>query len=364
MISRDNIKYCLFVVFISLLIYKAIDNPYAFISSINGVIRFLSPFIVAVIMCLLINPLIMYLENKFNLPRLFSIFISYILLFLLLGFGLNLLIPSLLDTLNTIISEIPNYINNIDLFLNKYMSKTDIFDNLIPHVQQNLDSILKNIVDILSKISSNLLIYILSITSLFFNIIMGIILSIYILYDKENILINLKKLLYSSVSKKRSTKIIEFFDIVNETFYHYIIGKFIDSIIIGIIAFIGFKFFINIKSSLFLSFIIFITNMIPYFGPFIGAIFPIFMTLIYSPIKALWVALFLFVLQQVDGNIIGPKVMGDYVGLSPLWIICAVLIGGSLFGLVGVFLSVPIAAIIKVYLCKYIDKNLNIKSSK
>lgn len=104
--------------------------------------------------------------------------------------------------------------------------------------------------------------------------------------------------------------------------------------------------------------------MIPYFGPFVGAVFPILMTLIYNPIKAFWVAIFLLIIQQIDGNIIGPKVMGDYVGLSPLWIISAVLVGGSLFGFIGVFLSVPIAAILKIYIDKYIDKNINVKDSK
>ena len=115
------------------------------------------------------------------------------------------------------------------------------------------------------------------------------------------------------------------------------------------------------KEALFLSFIIFLTNIIPYFGPFIGAVFPIVMTLVYSPIKSLWVALFLLILQQLDGNLIGPKIMGDQVGLSPLWIISAVLIGGSLFGIIGVFLSVPIAAIIKFSIDKYVQNKIHIR---
>ena len=117
----------------------------------------------------------------------------------------------------------------------------------------------------------------------------------------------------------------------------------------------------SINNTLFLSFIVFLTNIIPYFGPFIGAVFPIAMTLIYSPIKALWVALFLLILQQLDGNLIGPKVMGDQVGLNPLWIISAVLIGGSLFGIIGVFLSVPIAAIIKFSIDKYVQNKIHIR---
>ncbi len=95
------------------------------------------------------------------------------------------------------------------------------------------------------------------------------------------------------------------------------------------------------------SFIVFITNIIPYFGPIIGAIFPIGMTLMIDPIRAIWVAIFIFVLQQLDGNVIGPKIMGDSVGLSPLWIISVVILGGSLFGFIGVFLAVPISAVMK-----------------
>ncbi len=364
MISKDNIKYYIFIIFISILMFKAIDSPYIFLSEINNLFRFLRPFLLSIFMCLLINPFVMYIERLTNIPRIFNILISYTLFFLLFGCGLYLLIPSLTHTLNIIINEIPNYIIDFDLLLNKYISKTDLFNNITPSLQKNLDSILNNLMEIVNKTASDVLIYILSLTSLLFNLIIGIILSIYILYDKEKIITKLKNLLYATFSIKKSNEIIDFFNIINKIFYHYVVGKFIDSLIIGVITFIGFEFILNIKSSLFLSFIIFLTNMIPYFGPFVGAVFPILMTLIYNPIKAFWVAIFLLIIQQIDGNIIGPKVMGDYVGLSPLWIISAVLVGGSLFGFIGVFLSVPIAAILKIYIDKYIDKNINVKDSK
>ena len=184
------------------------------------------------------------------------------------------------------------------------------------------------------------------------------------LYDKEKIALGCKKLLYAYFPANKACTIINFFKMSHDIFYNYIIGKLIDSLIIGFLAFIGFKFIIKINNALFLSFIIFLTNIIPYFGPFIGAIFPITMTLVYSPIKALWVALFIFILQQLDGNFIGPKIMGEQVGLSSLWIISSVLIGGSLFGIIGVFLSVPIAAIIKFSLDKYIQRKININIQK
>ena len=124
------------------------------------------------------------------------------------------------------------------------------------------------------------------------------------------------------------------------------VGRLLDSLIVGLLALIGFSV-LKVPYVLLFSFIVFITNIIPYFGPIIGAIFPIGMTLMIDPIRAIWVAIFIFVLQQLDGNVIGPKIMGDSVGLSPLWIISVVILGGFLFGFIGVFLAVPISAVMK-----------------
>ena len=364
MITNKNIKYYILLVFISILIYKAIDSPGEILDRINGLISFFSPFLIGILLSLLLNPMIMFLEKKFKTPRLINIFFSYILISLIFSVGFKLLIPAIVDTLNTLISEIPSIINMLSVFLNKYLTQTQVLESVVPHLQSNLNSILIKLLDLFSNISSDLFIYFFSVTSLLFNIVIGIILSIYMLYDKEKIAIGCKKLLYAYFPANKASNIVSFFKMSHDIFYNYIIGKIVDSLIIGCLAFIGFKFILKINNTLFLSFIIFLTNIIPYFGPFIGAIFPITMTLVYSPIKALWVALFIFVLQQLDGNFIGPKVMGDQVGLSSLWIISSVLIGGSLFSVIGVFLSVPIAAIIKFSLDKYIQRKIHIKIQK
>ncbi len=408
MISKDNIKYYILIAFISIILYKAIDSPRQILDSINGLMSFFSPFLIGILLTLLLNPMIMFLERKFKSHRLINIFISYILITFVLSVGFKLLIPAIIDTLNTLINEIPNLINMLNIFLNKHLSQSQVLESVIPHLQNNLNSILTRLLDLFSKVSSDLFIYIFSITSLLFDIIMvlesviphlqnnlnsiltrlldlfskvssdlfiyifsitsllfdiimGIILSIYMLYDKEKIGLGCKKILYACFPINKANNIIEFFKVSHNIFYHYIIGKLIDSLIIGCLAFIGFQFILKINNALFLSFIIFLTNIIPYFGPFIGAVFPIVMTLVYSPIKSLWVALFLLILQQLDGNLIGPKIMGDQVGLSPLWIISAVLIGGSLFGIIGVFLSVPIAAIIKFSIDKYVQNKIHIR---
>ena len=364
LISKNNIKYYILVAFISILLYKAIDSPIQIINRIRDLMSFFSPFLMGILLTLLLNPMIMFLEKKFKTHRLINIFFSYILITFVFSIGFKLLIPAIIDTLNTLINEMPYYINIVNKILNNNISQSEFLETVLPHLQNNLNSILTKLLDLFSKVSSDLFVYIFSITSVLFDIIMGIILSIYMLYDKEKIIIACKKLLFASVPINKANDIIEFIKVSHNIFYHYIIGKLIDSLIIGILAFIGFQFLLKINNSLFLSFIVFLTNIIPYFGPFIGAIFPITMTLVYSPIKALWVALFILILQQLDGNLIGPKIMGDQVGLSPLWIISAVLIGGSLFGIIGVFLSVPIAAIIKYSLDKYVHKKIHIRIHK
>lgn len=364
MISRENIKYYIFIAFISILIYKVVDTPTRLLSNIGGLIKILSPFLLGILFALLINPMMMLFEKKFNLHRILNILLCYIIISIVLILIGKIFIPDIINTLDTLIKEIPNYIVMLEEFLNRYVSKTNVLEIALPHIQKNLNVILKELINLFSKTSSDIVLYVFSITSLLFNITMGIILSIYMLFDKENISLGFKKLLYCATTKKKANSIINFFKMCHSIFYHYIIGRILDSAIIGVLAFIGFKFILKIDNVLFLSFIIFLTNIIPYFGPFMGAVPPFAMTLIQSPIKAFWVLVFIFVLQQVDGSIIGPKIMGDQVGLSPLWIISAVLIGGSLFGIIGVFLSVPIAAVIKSCLDKYIEKRIYIKGSK
>ena len=259
MISKDNIKYYILIAFISIILYKAIDSPRQILDSINGLMSFFSPFLIGILLTLLLNPMIMFLERKFKSHRLINIFISYILITFVLSVGFKLLIPAIIDTLNTLINEIPKLINMLNIFLNKHLSQSQVLESVIPHLQNNLNSILTRLLDLFSKVSSDLFIYIFSITSLLFDIIMGIILSIYMLYDKEKIGLGCKKILYACFPINKANNIIEFFKVSHNIFYHYIIGKLIDSLIIGCLAFIGFQFILKINNALFLSFIIFLS---------------------------------------------------------------------------------------------------------
>ena len=182
---------------------------------------------------------------------------------------------------------------------------------------------------------------------------MAIFIAFYMLFDKERFGRKMHTGVYAFASEEKAERVFLNANRIHHIFQDFIVGKAIDSLIIGILAFIGLTF-IQAPFPLILALIIGVTNMIPYFGPFIGAIPAIFITLLINPPLAIAVGIFILILQQFDGNILGPKILGDSLDLSPLWIILAVVVGGATMGPVGMFIGVPIFATIKTFGGEYI----------
>ncbi|MDR1774307.1 MAG: AI-2E family transporter [Clostridioides sp.] len=339
--------------------FKIINSPRTFFAGFCSFIKFFSPLLIGIFIALLINPILRYFENKLKLKRWISLIISYVIVCVCVFLIFKLIIPLAIRTMNELIVELPNYISQISKKLSKIASQEQFLKVTLPNIEGNINKNLTSIVKKLTNISTDSFEYLFGVASVLFNIIIGLIMSVYMLSDKEKISIYLKRFLYAIFSKKHTDSMIEFGKISNDIFYQFITGTLIEALIVGVIMFLGFEFIFKLDNSLFFAFIAFVTNMIPYFGPFIGAFFPVTITLVYSPMKAIWLSLFIFVVQQLDGNVIGPKVIGNQVGLTPLCIINAVLIGGGLFGVIGLFLSIPIASIFNVWLNNFIDSRLN-----
>lgn len=193
-----------------------------------------------------------------------------------------------------------------------------------------------------------------------FNLIMAIFIAFYMLFDKENFLRQLRKVIFALTSEKTAHRIFYNGSRIHDIFQSFIVGKALDSLIIGILAFIGLTL-IKAPLVLVLSLIIGVTNMIPYFGPFLGGIPAVIITLLISPIHAVWVGLFILALQQFDGNFLGPKILGNSLDISPLWIILAVVVGGAVMGPLGMFIGVPIFATIKMFCTEYINRKYDNK---
>ena len=193
------------------------------------------------------------------------------------------------------------------------------------------------------------------------NAFIGLLIMIYLLNYKERLFAITRKMINATCSQKRKASLYEFAGIVNETFIGFIVGRIIDSFIIGVLTYIVLKI-CAIPFALMLSVIVGVTNVIPFFGPFIGAVPSVFILLLENPIDALYFIIIIIVIQQLDGNVIGPKIVGNAIGIGSFWVLISVLIGGGLFGFPGMALGVPVFAVFYRYVNKMMTNNLKRKN--
>ena len=192
------------------------------------------------------------------------------------------------------------------------------------------------------------------------NILLGIIISIYMLINKDKLIAQVKKLLYAIFPETVANKTVNVTRKTHEIFGGFLTGKLLDSFIIGIICFVVMSIF-DIKYALLISIIVGVTNIIPFFGPFIGAVPSVFFLMIVDFWQAVWFIVFIIILQQFDGNYLGPKILGSTIGLSPFWIIFSVIVMNGLFGIFGMFVGVPLFAIIYTLVKEFAENRLNKK---
>ena len=192
------------------------------------------------------------------------------------------------------------------------------------------------------------------------NAIIGLLIMIYLLNYKEKLFAICRKIVAATCGQKRQDRLYEFADIVNETFIGFIVGRIIDSFIIGVLTYVVLKI-VDMPFTLMISVIVGVTNVIPFFGPFIGAVPSVILLLTEDPMEALYFLIIILVIQQLDGNIIGPKIVGNAIGISSFWVLIAVLVGGGLFGFMGMAFGVPVFAVIYRYVDKLTTRQLRQK---
>jgi len=343
--------------------YKLLDR----IESVGGfvqlVVAILVPFIWAFVIAYLANPLLVKIQTKLKLGRGLSIALVYLIIISIVGLFFTLVIPSIAQSITEILKNVPGYVSTAEEWgIEQYaeLEKLGLIESLENFDLTSMQELFDKASASFNTILTGLLTGVFGITSGVFKIFIGLIISIYMLNDKEAFLMGIKRINFAILQEAHANAMVTFIHEVDDIFSKYIIGKMIDSLIIGIICFVGLVI-IGAPYALLMSIIIGVTNMIPYFGPFIGAIPAVIITLFSSPVTAVWVALFILVLQQLDGYIIGPYILGDSVGLSPFWIILAILIGGGLFGLLGMLICVPVMAVIRNMFNRFVERRLNDK---
>jgi predicted PurR-regulated permease PerM len=254
------------------------------------------------------------------------------------------------------IKNIPKYLENVFGFIKKICENNNINPKFIDSYRSNINNAIRNsVVPNLDIIINNLATGITSVIKWVINIIVSIIISIYLIYDKELFSKGIDRMLKTYCSPKVYEEIINIAKYIYKVLGGFMVARLIDSLIIGIITFVVLILF-KIPYAFLISIIVGITNIIPFFGPFIGAIPSIILLLMISPAKALEFGIIILIIQQFDGNVLGPKLIGDKIGLKSFWVLFAILLFGGLFGFWGMLFSVPLFACLSEFIKHRLEK--------
>lgn len=356
----------------------------------------LMPIIDGFILAYLLAPIVNATERTITTPifeflkkgekksqkRFLSIIITDVLVLWAVGSFFSIVIPQIANSIRIILEQFPSYINTMGLWISKLLNDNPEFQKSVMDFinQSSMDfttlintkvmpqlnsfndvtkmlSQLNGLVNVITSVS-------MSVYSIFkeaWNLVIGFIISIYLLASKELFAAQAKKIVYAFCSVNRANRFISNVRFAHKTFGGFFVGKILDSIIIGVICF-AVTSILGTPFCVLISVIIGVTNIIPFFGPFLGAIPSTLLILFIDPLQALYFVIFVIILQQVDGNIIGPKILGSSTGLSSFWVIFSITLFGGLWGILGMIVGVPIFAILFAFMKSLIETRLTSKN--
>lgn len=336
-------------------------------SGFHTFVKITMPILDGLLLAYLMNPILNGVEDRMVIPfckkckigineknqnkiRAVSILFTVIIVgFILYGFFATV-IPQIIRSIQSIIFQFPIYVDNLTIWVTGLLADNPDIERVAMSLLDKYSGELNNylnhsLLPQINKILMDLSLSLLSFLMRLWNLIIGFIISIYILGSKELFAGQAKKMAYAFFETKTANHVIQNVRFTHKTFSGFIVGKIIDSIIIGFICFAGTSV-MNTPYAVLVSVIIGITNVIPFFGPYLGAIPSALLILMVDPLKCFYFIIFIFLLQQFDGNILGPKILGDSTGLSGFWVIFSITLFGGLFGILGMIIGVPVFAVI------------------
>ncbi|MCR6515561.1 AI-2E family transporter [Clostridium sp. LY3-2] len=365
--------YTFLVVSAIILFYNFITGIDSVKIKLNGFISIMMPFIIGFTIAYLLDFILRFYEikvfsykpfksflEKFNCKRGLGLVFTYLTALACVFLFIQFVLPQLVDSIFGLVNDVPAYVESATKFINETINGL----NLDPYYMTMISEKINDLVEFLIKASANLIPMIgnliTGLLSSVWNVVLGLIVSIYLLIEKEKFFALGKKVTYAIFSESIAKRILELTDRSNNTFGKFLSGKILDSFIIWVITFVILTI-VKMPYAVLISVIIGITNIIPFFGPFIGAVPAVIIVLFVSPQKALLLVVIIFIIQQLDGNIIGPKILGDSIGISAFWILFSILVTGKLLGLVGMIIGVPLFAVIYSVIKEIVEEKLKKK---
>ena len=367
----------LVVVFISILLVVIFTNLPGFFAMLDSMGKVLSPVIYGAVFAFLLHPVMRAVDARLyrllqkkektqgslkKLSRSISIVFALVFALLIIYAFFAMLLPQLQDSIQGIVDNAPRYYRSIENWLSNLLEDNPQITEYIHVLLENVRGFINNwaqttlasdVQTVLTTLTSS----VVSVVRGALNIFIGLCVSIYILLAKEKLKAQGKKIVIATFSGKVADRMLYLGREANKIFSGFLIGKLIDSVIIGIICYIG-MLILRMPYPELIATVIGVTNVIPFFGPIIGAIPCTFLILLVNPLQALYFVIFILVLQQVDGNIIGPKILGTSVGISGLWVLISITVATSIFGFAGMVLGVPMFAFIYLIISDSVKRRL------
>ena len=336
-------------------IWKSLVNGF------NFLLELLSPFIAAVILAYILSPAVtgfdkllskVFKKDKHVKVRKLSALVAvYLATVSVIVITLYYVIPGIVHNINDLLINWDSYSKSLEAFYKNLQETYPLLKS--SDVQTEISNQLKQLGDSLKFTVGGILNFVFRLGSSVASGILGLVLSFYLLNEREHILESFRRFLSAWLGGPRSTSLMNFLDAVDGVFGRYISAKLLLALIMFVISFIALSF-LGVRYVVLMAAIVGVTTLVPYLGPFIGAVPPIIVALLDSPQKAIYTAIAILVIHQVDNYVFEPLVFSDRMGLSPFWILLSIIVGGGLFGLWGVLLAVPVAGVIKLFITRFI----------
>lgn len=373
-LNSKNIKKILLIILFGVVAFTALQNFDRVLETLRWVLSLFSPVVMALCIAFILNILLTVLETKIfkfmdnskhriarKSKRPLCIVLTYLIAFALIVLVIAVVIPDITNTVVSLAERLPSFMNEAKVWIEDMLEKFNLSQEFIPSIQINWTAVANTVKDFIisnsNRIFGDTVNITTSVVSGVYNTVFSLLISVYILAQKERIGEFVKRFIKAFSPKKLADTVFYVSDKTYKSFSRFISGQLTEAVILGVLCFIGMTIF-RFPNAAIISIIIGATALIPIVGATVGAITGFLLILIVSPVKALLFIVFFVVLQQLEGSLIYPKVVGKSVGLPGVIVVCAVLVGGNIGGIMGSLISVPACAVIYVLLKEAINKRL------
>ena len=367
-LNKRNIKKILWLITFAVVLFSVLQN-FERLGSLAGLaVGIISPLLIGLCIAFIINVPMQFIETnllrdrkKFKIPsklkRPLSVLLTLFFVAGVITVIVFLLLPELIDTFGLVRDMLPLFITDIQNWAMQFSGEFPEIADWLMNIQLDWNKITDFVQNGATDIINTTMYAAASVVNGTINFVLGLFFAFYLLAQKEKLALHAKRLLYAFFPKGKTDSFLDICRLANKTFSKFISGQCVEAVILGVLCFIGMSIF-RFPYALMISVLVGFTALIPIFGAFIGCAVGAFMILMVSPLKALWFIIFFIVLQQLEGNLIYPKVVGNSIGLPAIWVLVAVIVGGNMMGIIGMLLFIPLSSVIYSILRSMVSKKL------